>query len=71
MKNRFFKEVVPAIPSDLISVAEAAAISGMTRPTVWRKIRNGELRAWGVRRCYRISLSELLAPVVIRGESRG
>jgi excisionase family DNA binding protein len=50
----------------LLSVAEAAHISGMARSTVWRKIRSGELRAWGARRCYRISLSELLAPVAIR-----
>jgi excisionase family DNA binding protein len=69
MKPRYLVEVVPTIPSDLVSVAEAAEISGMTCPTVWRKIRAGQLRAWGVRRCYRISLSELLAPVAVRGQS--
>jgi excisionase family DNA binding protein len=44
-------------------VEEAAEISRMTRPTIWRKIRCGELRAWGARRCYRVSVSEVLAPV--------
>ena len=71
MMHQHRREPVPTIPSDLVSVAEAAEISGMTCPTLWRKIRAGQLRAWGVRRCYRISLSELLAPVVIRGESLG
>ena len=68
MIHRHLKEVAPTIPSDLVSVAEAAEISGMTCPTVWRKIRAGQLRAWGVRRCYRISLSELLPPVAVRCE---
>ena len=67
MKGKYFMEVVPTIPSDLVSIAEAAEVSGMTRPTIWRKIRSGELRAWGARRCYRVSVSELLAPVAVRG----
>lgn len=69
MRSTHLKKVEPSIPSDLVSVAEAAEISGMTRRTVWKKIRSGQLRAWGVRRCYRISLSELLAPVPVRGEA--
>lgn len=69
MMHKHLKEVAPTIPSDLVSVAEAAEISEMTCPTVWRKIRGGQLRAWGVRRCFRISLSELLAPVAVRIES--
>ena len=71
MKPRYLVEVVPTIPSDLVSVKDGAKVAGKTERTIWRDIRNGKLRAWGVRRCYRISLSELLAPVVIRGESRG
>jgi excisionase family DNA binding protein len=67
VKGKYFKEVVPTIPRDLVSVAEAAEISGVTRPTIWRKVRSGQLRAWGVRRCYRVSISELLAPVAVRG----
>lgn len=66
MNSALFKEVAPTIPSDLVSIAEAAEIAGMTRHTIWRKIRNGDLRAWGMRRCYRISLSELLVPVAVR-----
>ena len=71
MKPRYLVEVVPTIPSDLVSVKEGATVAGKTERTIWRDIRSGKLRAWGVRRCYRVSLSELLAPVVIRGESRG
>jgi hypothetical protein len=71
MKPKYLVEVVPTIPSDLVSVKEGATVAGKTERTIWRDIRSGKLRAWGVRRCYRISLSELLAPVVIRGESRG
>ena len=33
MTGKYFKEVVPTVPSDLVSVEEAAEISGMTRPT--------------------------------------
>jgi hypothetical protein len=71
MKPRYLVEVVPTIPSDLVSVKEGAKVAGKTERTIWRDIRSGRLRAWGARRCYRISLSELLAPVVIRGESLG
>jgi hypothetical protein len=71
MKPRYLVEIVPTIPSDLVSVKEGAKVAGKTERTIWRDIRSGKLRAWGVRRCYRVSLSELLAPVVVRGESRG
>lgn len=63
MNTKLLKKVVPTIPSDMVSVAKAAQIAGMTRRTIWRKIRNGTIKAWGPRRCYRISLSELLPPV--------
>ena len=71
MISKLLKQVEPSIPADLVSVPEAHKITGITERTIWRKIREGELRAWGPPRCYRISLSELLAPVIIRGESRG
>jgi hypothetical protein len=63
MKRRFLMEVVPTIPSDLVSVKEGARIARKRENTIWRDIRTGKLRAWGTRRCYRISVSELLAPV--------
>jgi len=63
----FLVKVVPTVPSDLVSVKEGARIARKTERAIWRDIRSGKLRAWGVRRCYRISLSELLAPVAIRG----
>jgi hypothetical protein len=44
-----------------------ASIAKKTERTIWRDIRSGKLRAWGTRRCYRISVSELLAPVAVRG----
>lgn len=53
----------PAVPSDLVSVPEAAAIGQMNPRTIWKKIRNGTLPAYGSRKCYRVSLSQLLAPV--------
>ena len=67
MNPKFLLEVVPTVPSDLVSVKEGARLAGKTEPTIWRDIRAGKLRAWGTRRCYRISVSELLAPVTIRG----
>jgi excisionase family DNA binding protein len=64
MKSKhLMKQVIPTIPSDLISVTEAAEIAGLTKRTIWKKIRARKLKAWGLRRCYRISLSELLSPV--------
>ena len=68
MNPRFFVEVVPTVPSDLVTVKEGARIARKTERTIWRDIRAGKLRAWGTRRCYQISVSELLAPVTIRGE---
>lgn len=62
MSSRFLKRVTPTIPSDLVSVPEAREITGITERTIWRMIRDGELQAWGPRRCYRVSLSELLRP---------
>ena len=67
MTGKYFKEVVPTVPSDLVSVKEGARIARKTERTIWRDIRSGRLRAWGTRRCYRISVSELLAPVAVRG----
>jgi len=67
MNPKFFVEVIPTVPSDLISVKEGARIARKTERTIWRDIRSGKLRAWGTRRCYRISVSELLAPVAVRG----
>jgi len=68
MNPKFLVEVVPTIPSDLVSVKEGARIAKKTERTIWRDIRSGKLRAWGTRRCYRISVSDLLAPVVVRGK---
>ena len=67
MNPKFLVEVIPTVPSDLISVKEGARIARKTERTIWRDIRSGKLRAWGTRRCYRISVSELLAPVAVRG----
>ena len=67
MNPKFLVEVIPTVPSDLVSVKEGARIARKTERTIWRDIRSGRLRAWGTRRCYRISVSDLLAPVTIRG----
>jgi len=67
MNPKFLVEVIPTVPSDLVSVKEGARIAEKTERTIWRDIRSGKLRAWGTRRCYRISVSELLAPVAVRG----
>ncbi|MGA3099860.1 MAG: helix-turn-helix domain-containing protein [Bryobacteraceae bacterium] len=67
MNPKFLVEVIPTVPSDLVSVKEGARIARKTERTIWRDIRSGKLRAWGTRRCYRISVSELLAPVAVRG----
>jgi hypothetical protein len=67
MNPKFLVEVIPTVPSDLVSVKEGAKIANKTERTIWRDIRSGRLRAWGTRRCYRISVSELLVPVTVRG----
>ena len=67
MNPKFLVEVIPTIPSDLISVKEGARIARKTERTIWRDIRSGKRRAWGTRRCYLISVSDLLAPVAVRG----
>jgi excisionase family DNA binding protein len=59
--NSILKPVQLTIPSDLVSVKQAGSVAGITERTIWKKIRRGELNAWGPRRCYRISISELLA----------
>jgi len=46
-------------------VPEAAAIARINPRTIWKKIRSGDLTAYGPRKCYRVSISELLAPVVV------
>jgi hypothetical protein len=69
MKGAYLVEVVPTIPNDLVSVKAGAKFAMKTERTIWRDIRSGKLRAWGTRRCYRISVSDLLAPVAVRGES--
>jgi hypothetical protein len=65
MKPKFFVEVVPTVPSDLVSVKEGAKLARKSERAIWRSIRLGKLRAWGTRRCYLISVSELLAPVMV------
>ncbi len=67
MNPKFLVQVTPTVPSDLVSVKEGARIAKKTERTIWRDIRSGKLRAWGTRRCYLISVSELLAPVAVRG----
>jgi hypothetical protein len=61
--SSILQNVQPAIPSDLVSVKDGGKVAGITEQTIWKKIRRGELNAWGLRRCYRVSISELLAPV--------
>ena len=60
------------IPKDLVNVKQGAAIARKSERTIWRDIRSGKLRGWGARRCYLISLSELLpevhaSPLLIAG----
>jgi hypothetical protein len=57
------KQVEPTIPSDLVTIPEAAAVARLKTRTIWRRIRTGKLNAWGSRRCYLVSLSEVLRPV--------
>jgi hypothetical protein len=63
MNKRYLKEVRPSIPSDLASVPTASRITGFRERTIWKWIRTGKVKAWGRPRCYRVSISELLAPV--------
>jgi hypothetical protein len=57
--------VRPSIPSDVVSIPTASKITGIRERTIWMWIRNGKVKAWGRRRCYRVSISDLLAPVQV------
>ncbi len=56
--------VLSAIPEPfrLLRVREAAVVTGMHRRTIYRRIRNGEVRAWGNPR--RVVIDDLLRPFV-------
>jgi hypothetical protein len=45
-------------PSGLMRVTEAAMLTGHNPETLRRRIRRGELRAWG--RPYRVAISDVL-----------
>jgi hypothetical protein len=45
MNPNFLVNVVPTIPSDLVSVKEGAKVAGKIERTIWRDIRSGKLRA--------------------------
>jgi len=60
----YFKEIKPTIPDDIVGVPEAARLTGISQRTIWKWIKNGKIRAWGRLRCYRVSISEVLAPVL-------
>ena len=63
MTKTYFKKVNPMIPSDLTTVPVASRITGIRERTIWKWITQGKVKAWGRRRCYRVSVSEVLAPV--------
>jgi excisionase family DNA binding protein len=63
VRQPLLRQVEPTIPNDLVTIVEAAEIARVKRRTIWRRIRTGELTAWGSRRCYLVSLSEVLRPV--------
>jgi hypothetical protein len=63
VSKTYCKEIQPLIPSDLVTVPAASRITGIRKRTIWKWITQGKVRAWGRRRCYRVSISELLIPV--------
>lgn len=69
MKSQEEQAGLADVPHDLVSVAEAAKMIGITERTIWRKIREGQIRAWGMRRYYRVSLGDLLSPVMVERKS--
>ena len=56
-------ERIPA-PSGLMRVPEAAMLTGHNPETLYRRIRRGELRAWG--RPFRVALDDIL-PMYLPG----
>ena len=69
MNKKYLEGIDVSIPNDLASVPAASMITGYQDRTIWKWIRTGKVKAWGRRRCYRVSVSELLAPVQARTES--
>jgi excisionase family DNA binding protein len=74
------KKVLNSIPPPsfgLMKISEAAALTGLHPETLRRRVRRGELRAWGFPR--RVSLSDVMKqfiPPAVRevaesGENRG
>lgn len=47
----------------LTSVRRAASVTGLHPHTIYRWIRAGRIRAWGVQNSYRVDPAELLPPV--------
>jgi hypothetical protein len=50
-------------PADLVSIHDAAIFADIHKVTLWRMIARGEVRAWGRRNYFRVSISELLPQV--------
>lgn len=51
------------VPSDLVSVPQAALMARVSPRTIWKLIRTGRIPAWGPPKCYRVSISQLLPRV--------
>jgi len=51
------------VPTDLISLSEAERLSGFSRKTLYRWIKDGEITAYGRQGTLRLSLSDVFRPV--------
>lgn len=49
-----------AFAGKLITVQKAAELTGFSRDCLWRRIRQGRLRAYGRPQAYRVSIDDIL-----------
>jgi excisionase family DNA binding protein len=53
----------PAIPSDLMTIGQAARIVKIHYRTIYRWIHEGRVQGYGHPGAYRVSISELMPPI--------
>ena len=58
------KDAIRPKAYEVVSVAEAALAVGLSEETVRRRIRRGQIPAWGMKGTLRVRVADLLPPYV-------
>jgi excisionase family DNA binding protein len=57
--------------STFLKIADIAKVLGVSRMTIWKKVKNGELKAFKVGRDYRIVESDLMVYITNCNKNKG